>query len=289
MVQAARQMQAESAEAMTRLAAQASAWGVTVERTFETASSVLAFGRRGNEAVVVKIVRGGADEGSVGRVLEELDGHGTVRVYAHLPGAALMERLRPATPLVALCRRSEDAAATDILADIVDAMAGTRARIESFPAVAEWGESLQAYVKNWDGQIPKDLVERAAECYAALCASQAGVRLLHGDLHHYNVLLDSRRGWLAVDPKGVVGELEYELGASLRNPYEALDEFAAPNVIERRVRQYEARLGVDPGRVMGWAFSQAVLAGVWEIQDGSATPAGSPFLRLAISLWPMLE
>ena len=42
--------------------------------------------------------------------------------------------------------------------------------------------------------------------------------LLHGDLQHYNVLLDKDRGWVAIDPKGVVGELEYEVGALLRNP-----------------------------------------------------------------------
>jgi streptomycin 6-kinase len=44
------------------------------------------------------------------------------------------------------------------------------------------------------------------------------VRLLHGDLQHYNVLLDRKRGWLAIDPKGVVAEGEFELGAALRNP-----------------------------------------------------------------------
>ena len=64
-------------------------------------------------------------------------------------------------------------------------------------------------------------VERAQRLYVGLCASQTSTRLLHGDLHHYNILRDGDRGWVAIDPKGVVGEVEYEIGAALRNPYGA--------------------------------------------------------------------
>jgi streptomycin 6-kinase len=40
-------------------------------------------------------------------------------------------------------------------------------------------------------------------------------------LHHYNVLFDIESAvWVAIDPKGVVGELEYEVGAIIRNPVE---------------------------------------------------------------------
>lgn len=282
-------MQMESTDALERLADHARAWGVTVERTFETASSVLAFGRRGADSLVVKVVRSG-DETSFGRVLEEFAGHGTVRVHAHVPGAGLLEQLSPATPLVTLCARGEDEAATEILADVIGAMAAAHARPAGLPGVAEWGSSLESCGERGDGRIAGDLVEEAADRYAALCASQTRVRLLHGDLHHYNVLLDSARGWLAIDPKGVVGELEYELGASLRNPYEAPDQFAAPRVLERRIRQFEDRLGADPGRLAAWAFSQAVLAAVWEVEDRSELgAAGNAFLRLAASLRPLLE
>lgn len=51
------------------------------------------------------------------------------------------------------------------------------------------------------------------------------------DLQHYNVLFDDARGWLAIDPKGVVGEVEYEIGAILRNPIERPDLFAAPEIV----------------------------------------------------------
>ena len=47
----------------------------------------------------------------------------------------------------------------------------------------------------------------AQRVHRRLCESQRDVRLLHGDLHHDNVLLDAGRGCLAIDPTGVTGEV----------------------------------------------------------------------------------
>lgn len=60
--------------------------------------------------------------------------------------------------------------------------------------------------------------------------------LLHGDLHHYNVRFDRDHGWNAIDPKGVVGEFEYEVGALLRNPIKQPEIFTDPATIERRIK-----------------------------------------------------
>jgi streptomycin 6-kinase len=91
--------------------------------------------------------------------------------------------------------------------------------------------------------------------------------LLHGDLHHYNVLSDRARGWCAIDPKGVVGELEYELGAALRNPIDRPDLFASVDIVERRLEHFGLALGIDTSRARGWCFAQAVLAAIWSLED----------------------
>lgn len=243
----------------------------------------MAYGRRGAEPVVLKVVRG-AEERGFGALLARFGGHGTVRVLAQVPGAALLERLEPATPLATLSLSGEDEEAARILADVIAAMQEANAPADEVPDVAAWGAAFSAYQESGDTRIPGDLVREAADRYAALCATQGRIRLLHGDLHHHNVLRDSRRGWLAIDPKGVAGEVEYELGAALRNPAEAPDRFAAPEAIERRIQRFEARLPVDVGRVRGWAFSQAVLAAIWEVEDDLAPDTTSPFLRFADSL-----
>lgn len=124
--------------------------------------------------------------------------------------------------------------------------------------------------------------------YAELCDSQSSTRLLHGDLHHHNVLLDNQRGWLAIDPKGVVGELAYEVGAAFRNPCERPAVFAARATIERRVGRFAGVLGLDAERVLGWAFAQAVLAAIWEVEDAGVLRMGIGCIALANAIRPML-
>lgn len=114
-------------------------------------------------------------------------------------------------------------------------------------------------------------------------------QLLHGDLHHYNVLFDSDRHWLAIDPKGVLGELEYEVGAALRNPCETPELFASPATIETRIARFEAELKLNPDRMLAWGFAQAVLSAIWTVEDGSAIDSENPGIRLAKATRPMLR
>ena len=106
-------------------------------------------------------------------------------------------------------------------------------------------------------------------------ATQREPALLHGDLHHYNVLSDRARGWCAIDPKGVVGELEYELGAALRNPIDRPICSRQLDVVERRLDQFGLVLGIDVSRARGWCFAQAVLSAIWSIEDGDPSPSST--------------
>ena len=101
-------------------------------------------------------------------------------------------------------------------------------------------------------------------------------------------MFDSERGWLAIDPKGVIGEVEYEIGAMLRNPVERPELFISRDIIERRVKQFVDRLSLDCERVLAWGFSQAVLSAIWDVEDGFPVEATHPALRLAQVIQPML-
>jgi streptomycin 6-kinase len=95
------------------------------------------------------------------------------------------------------------------------------------------------------------------------------------------VLRDEHRGWIAIDPKGVIGELEYEIGAALRNPAERPDLLASPEVIERRLGVFYDALGIDVDRARAWAFAQGVLSAIWSVEDGRAVDANHAGLRLS--------
>ena len=264
-------------------------WNIVVEDTLETESSFVAFGRRGNRPVVLKVLRRPGDEWRSGEVLDAFDGRGMVRVYEHIEGAVLIERLSPGTPLAVIALGGRDEEATLILAAVIRRMSHPVTPLEAFATVRDWGNGFQSYLATGDNQIPTDLVEHAQHIYLGLCASQRGVRLLHGDLQHYNVLLDAERGWLAIDPKGVVGEVEYEIGAALRNPCERTEMFASSEAVERRIMLYEAELKLDPERALAWGFAQAVLSAIWAVEDGFAVEANNPSILLANAILPMLE
>jgi streptomycin 6-kinase len=274
---------------MKRIEELARTWGVVVERTLETQSSFIAFGTRSNQPVVLKALRRPGDEWRCGEVLDAFDGKGIVRVYQHIEGAVLLERLDPGTQLVDMVLNGRDKEATDIVVEVMQKMSHPSESSKSFATVEDWGKGFERYLASGDNQIPISLVELGQQRYWELCSSQKSTRLLHGDLQHYNILFDSGRGWLAIDPKGVIGEIEYEIGASLRNPYERPELFASTRTIEKRVKRYEEKLMLNSGRALAWGFAQTVLSAIWSVEDGCAVDPRDPFLVLANALRPMLD
>jgi hypothetical protein len=108
--------------------------------------------------------------------------------------------------------------------------------------------------------VPGRLPNREVAALRAF-GGRGAVLLLHGDLHHTNILTADRAPWLAIDPQGVIGAL-------LRNPFPAiLSEPDVRSILARRADRLAADLGFDRQRVRGWAFAQAVLSAVWEVED----------------------
>lgn len=269
------------------LSEQARRWRVSIDEIHATQNSWIAYGRRGELPVVLKVVKEAGDESRSGEILGAFDGRGVARVYECLPGALLMERLSPGTAVVELSRTGRDDEATDILADVIGRML-PRDIEPPCPTVQEWGKSFQLHSSAQLTAIAGSLASEAQHVFEQLCRSQENPRLLHGDLHHYNVLFDRDRGWLAIDPKGVVGEIEYEIGAALRNPIERAELFADAATVEARIERFASRLAIDSDRVLRWAFAQAVLAAIWELEDGADVTPQHPFIRLAEAIRPML-
>jgi len=261
---------------------------VEVAEILETASSFVAFGTRRGAEVVLKIAKQVGDEWRSGEVLRAFAGNGTVRVYEFDFGAVLLERLRPGTQLLSLVLQGEDDHASLILANLMSQMAGHPAP-DSCPTVWDWSAAFERYLNSGDKRIPEELVSEARIRYRTLAASPQNETLLHGDLHHYNVLFDAKRGWVAIDPKGVVGEIEYEVGAILRNPVQLPELFNSVATIERRVHRFVKQLRLNRGRVIAWAFAQAVLSAIWDVEDGFEVGPEHHTLRLAKIIKPMLR
>ena len=276
----------DNAGVRDRLSAVAREWRVEVGDTVETESSLIAFGQRDADQVVLKVVKRPGDEWRSGEVVSAFGGRGMVRLLEYEPGASLLERLVPGDELVELTRCERDDDATVVLADVIGAMTPGVAPAWC-PTLTDWTSAFGWYFGLGDARIPLGMVHRAAGMYTELCETQGPTRLLHGDLQHYNVLDGGKRGWVSIDPKGVVGEVEYEIGAALRNPTERPDMFTR-SAVERRIAVLSSRLGLDADRVLRWAYAQAVLSEIWRIQDGYPIGPDDGAMLLASAVEPML-
>ena len=182
-------------------------------------------------------------------------------------GVMLLERINPGVMLSTL---EDDERATSVAASIMRELRHPAPAEHTFPTVGDWAlgiESLREQFNGGTGPFPPHLVDRAERLYAELLPSQGAPIVLHGDLHHYNILSAERRPWLAIDPHGVVGEAEYEVGALVRNP---TPQFLSwPNLdrlLARRLDQLADELGFDRARIHGWSVATAVLSAWWTFE-----------------------
>jgi len=199
--------------------------------------------------------------------LRLFDGSGAVKLLEAdvVLGAIVLERLKPGAFLSNL---ADDEQATTIAAQVIRRLWRPAPSEHPFPTVAEWAAGLKTMRDHFDGgtgPLPASLVEKAEALFSELIDPMGKPMLLHGDLHHDNILSAERESWLAIDPKGVVGEAEYEVGAFLRNHL-----LLRPNpekVLARRIAQFVEELGLDRERIIGWGLAQAVLSAWWGYED----------------------
>jgi len=247
---------------VARLEPHLAKWRLTVDgEPFETHSSWLTFVRRGEDRAVLKVYKPESDEGPSARFLALHKGVGAVRVLESDPNAILLERVVPGTRLASLSLAGRDDEATHIICDTIEKLQSARADIARWQGHEEQVAEFRRRVAV--APLTAEIAARAQALFLELEATQKHRVLLHGDLHHENILFDEERGWLAIDPKGVVGDLAYELAAPLRNPLENPETFMTPAQMDRRVTIYCERLKLDRRRVLGWCFARNAIAALW--------------------------
>lgn len=204
--------------------------------------------------------------------LQLWDGEGAARLLEAEPelGALLIERLDPGTMLVGVAEADDDDA-TAITAGVLRRLWRPRPEHSGLRSLESW---CDAYDRNRDavhkgtGGFPAALFRRADALRRDLLASTVTPTVLHGDMHHFNVLRasrDDRFVWLAIDPKGFAGDRCFDVCQFLReNPYRV------PTAVKRRrLDIFCADLDLDRERTRDWCFVHAVLDACWDFEDGN--------------------
>lgn len=220
-------------------------------------------GFQGDNPIVLKL---GLDSAALKReafALKCFADCGAVKVLAEDDGLLLLERAVPGTSLKSYFPVMEQESIEIACRFMKKLRKANIPKDHTFPHIKDWLASLD---KDWN--IPHDCLKKAKKLRDQLLKTAAPDVLLHGDLHHDNILQNGD-DWAVIDPKGVIGTPAYEVAAFIRNPIpELLNHADAPNIIHNRITRFAKLLELPSPRILDWCFVQAVLALVWALEDG---------------------
>jgi streptomycin 6-kinase len=182
-------------------------------------------------------------------------------------GMLLLERLEPGTMLVTL---PDDDQATAIAADVMKLIHRPIPIKGEFLNLKGWFDVLKkvrVLFNGGTGPFPAKTFALVESLMEELFAENVPQTLLHGDFHHFNILL-SGRGWLVIDPKGVSGPAEYDAGPFLTNPNTFIPQGQeAIRRTRRRIDILSERVGFDRQRLRAWAICHCVLSSFWDMDE----------------------
>lgn len=192
------------------------------------------------------------------------NGAGTVKflMFDKKHRAILLEKLSPGKHLKEIFCGNEPQA-IKIAIDVMRKLWRKPIANSEFRRLEDWFEGFDR-AENTD--FPQEYVRKAQGFFCELNSSQK--RLIHGDLHHENILSTTREPFLAIDPKGIIGDTGYEISVFLNNHLWWLA--SKPNLGEKlndAVRQFSEAFAIEPQDLRKWAYAQMVLSAWWTFEE----------------------
>ncbi|SDL92198.1 aminoglycoside phosphotransferase family protein [Sediminibacillus halophilus] len=179
-------------------------------------------------------------------------------------GALLLERIEPG---VTLAEVEEEDKACRIAADVFEQLIREPLGETALPTTEDREASLAKIIADYPkgcGPISQSVLLEAQRTFHRLHSTRKKQWVLHGDFHHYNVLQSGEKEWKAIDPKGLIGEREYDLVQYLLNK---LPEENPVSVIDQRIKIFTDILKLDKQRLVLWGFCHSVLATCWTVEE----------------------
>lgn len=222
--------------------------------------------QNGRNFAALKILKAIAadEEGRGARLLQWYEGDGAATVFDIHGDTIFMEWVDGVT-LGEPARAGRDEETTIAFAGVVAGL--HRPRKEPLDGLQPLRDRFQQLfdtdVRAWP-HTARDLYARSAGIALKLFDKPSAIIPLHGDLHHDNII-SSDRGWLAIDPKGILGDPAYDLANFFMNPERAGARIAEPRNIASRLDILTQRLNYPRKRVLGWAAAHAALSACWDL------------------------
>lgn len=195
--------------------------------------------------------------------------------------AVILERVRPGESMD-VHFDSDPFACVEPAIEVMKVLLRRPGRHSDVQYLDEWFDKFRRFRET---DFPKTYGERALEIYGRLRQQHELVYYLHGDFHPGNIVTSHRGPFLAIDPKGVIGHLTYDIAVFLNNLHwwqkgssglvdnlnTAVEKFAA--VFD--IREQEIREAAYAYMIIGawWNFdempehydNEVALADIWGI------------------------
>lgn len=182
--------------------------------------------------------------------------------------ACLLEHLEPGNSLKARVTQKEDDQATAIICETILALQAQKST-EIFPHLSTHLSSFAALKGKWDAKLHS----KAEGLFKDLTSDRRHDIVLHGDLHHDNIL-ESAKGWKVIDPHGYIGDPVFEVGPMIYNPLDAFPtHLPFVKILNRRLAIMSERLPFDHLRIKAWTFCMSALSAAWTLENQEEAPA----------------
>ncbi len=199
--------------------------------------------------------------------LEHFHGHGAVKLLDHNTKyhAILLEQARPGSTMKECRVQSNlDYLMDEYIKNVKNLHSSPTPSVQNFPEIKKW---LKVFDRVDSSKLPVGLSEKIEKLGLELCESQTNKILLHGDLHLDNILQNGN-SWISIDPKGIIGEAEFEVAAFdflSENEIENSDNLS--NLFHSRINLIAKKSELNLDRLRKWCLVRLALAIAWCVED----------------------
>ena len=243
-------------------------WRITVDAPFEDLSYNFvapAIGELGQQlAVKIGIPIDDGEFHGEADYLRLKNGEGVIRLLAEQAGsrALLLERALPGKSIKTSfhdCR----AQSIEIMIRVLKTLTAGPIPKQRFIELRQWTNKLER-IDDYP-EFPREYAKRAHAVFSR--SDERNHILLHGDLHHMNILSHGE-SYVAIDPKGLIGDIKYDIGVLLNNHYGWIKHLPnADRQIANAVDRFAAEFDEAPRAIREWAFAQKVLSAYWTMTE----------------------
>ncbi len=222
----------------------------------------VASGYQNDKPIILKIGMNSKALAKEASCLKAFAKHAVTEVIAHDNNMIIMQRAVPGSTLKDYFPDNDEETTNILCTSIKELHKASIPESHNFHHLNELFKTLDQKL-----DIPDEILTKAKHLRDDLLKSITNEVLLHGDLHHDNILQNGD-SWLVIDPKGFIGDPAFEPAAYLCNPIpELLQENQPCEIIKNRINICSAQLGIDSKRIADWLYAKSVLCWAWSLED----------------------